>query len=213
MSVLRGPAPEGGAPRGDQEVEVADGRARRHPLIGTLLRRQTTLAVTALLILTVAPPSAGTSDEEAQAERLASAPAIPAAHVKVPQRGAVQRAVRVARNRQPTPPPKPTPDPPVVAQVPLPPPTEVPATLPPPKPVGWPWDALAQCESGGNWQANTGNGYYGGLQFLPSTWRSVGGTGLPHEASREEQVARGQALQARSGWGQWPACARKLGLR
>lgn len=75
------------------------------------------------------------------------------------------------------------------------------------------WDNLARCESGGNWSINTGNGYYGGLQFTASTWRSVGGSGLPHQASREEQIARGQILQARSGWGQWPACTRKLGLR
>lgn len=74
------------------------------------------------------------------------------------------------------------------------------------------WDRLAQCESGGRWNINTGNGYYGGLQFLPSTWRGVGGTGLPHQHSREEQIKRAQILQARSGWGQWPACARKLGL-
>jgi len=74
------------------------------------------------------------------------------------------------------------------------------------------WDRLAQCESGGNWAINTGNGYYGGLQFTLSTWRRVGGSGYPHEASREEQIARGQILQARSGWGQWPACAKKLGL-
>ncbi len=75
------------------------------------------------------------------------------------------------------------------------------------------WDALAACESGGNWAINTGNGYSGGLQFLPSTWRAVGGTGLPHQNSREEQILRGQILQARSGWGQWPACTKKLGLR
>lgn len=74
------------------------------------------------------------------------------------------------------------------------------------------WDQLAACESGGRWNINTGNGYYGGLQFLPSTWRAVGGTGLPHQHSREEQIHRAQILQARSGWGQWPACARKLGL-
>ncbi|MFO7778407.1 MAG: transglycosylase family protein [Nitriliruptoraceae bacterium] len=75
------------------------------------------------------------------------------------------------------------------------------------------WDRLAQCESGGNWQINTGNGYYGGLQFHPQTWRSVGGSGLPHQASKAEQIHRAQILQARSGWGQWPACSRKLGLR
>jgi Transglycosylase-like domain len=74
------------------------------------------------------------------------------------------------------------------------------------------WDALADCESGGNWQANTGNGYYGGLQFSASTWQAVGGTGLPHEHSRETQIHFGQILQARSGWGQWPHCAAELGL-
>lgn len=75
------------------------------------------------------------------------------------------------------------------------------------------WDRLAACESGGRWNINTGNGYYGGLQFSLPTWRSVGGSGLPSEASREEQIARASALQARSGWGQWPACSAKLGLR
>jgi LysM repeat protein len=75
------------------------------------------------------------------------------------------------------------------------------------------WDRLAACEAGGNWAANTGNGYYGGLQFTLSTWRSLGGSGLPSQASREEQISRASALQARSGWGQWPACTAKLGLR
>lgn len=73
------------------------------------------------------------------------------------------------------------------------------------------WDALAECESGGNWSTNTGNGYYGGLQFALSTWQSLGGEGYPHENSRETQIAIAQKLQARSGWGQWPACTRKLG--
>ncbi|QCX28528.1 resuscitation-promoting factor [Nocardioides jishulii] len=75
------------------------------------------------------------------------------------------------------------------------------------------WDRLAQCESGGNWGTNTGNGYYGGLQFSASTWASVGGSGLPHQHSREEQIKRGKILQARAGWGQWPHCSAKLGLR
>lgn len=75
------------------------------------------------------------------------------------------------------------------------------------------WDRLAACESGGNWSINTGNGYYGGLQFTLSTWQSVGGTGYPHQHSRAEQIKRGKILQARSGWGQWPACTAKLGLR
>ncbi|MDO5719935.1 MAG: transglycosylase family protein [Actinomycetaceae bacterium] len=74
------------------------------------------------------------------------------------------------------------------------------------------WSALAQCESGGNPATNTGNGYYGLYQFSASTWRSVGGTGLPSDASAAEQTQRAQILQQRAGWGQWPACARRLGL-
>jgi len=75
------------------------------------------------------------------------------------------------------------------------------------------WDRLAQCEAHGNWALNTGNGYYGGLQFSLTTWQAVGGSGYPHEASREEQIRRGQILQARYGWGQWPHCSAKLGYR
>ncbi len=74
------------------------------------------------------------------------------------------------------------------------------------------WDRLAQCESGGNWSINTGNGYYGGLQFTLGTWRGAGGSGYPNQASRAEQIHRAQIVQARSGWGAWPACSAKLGL-
>ena len=75
------------------------------------------------------------------------------------------------------------------------------------------WDRLAACESGGNWSINTGNGYYGGLQFSLASWRAVGGRGYPHRASRAEQIRRGRRLQARQGWGASPSCSRKLGLR
>jgi Transglycosylase-like domain len=75
------------------------------------------------------------------------------------------------------------------------------------------WDRLAQCESNGRWNANTGNGFYGGLQFLPSTWQANGGSGSPHLASRAEQIRVAQIVQSRYGWGQWPACSRRLGLR
>jgi hypothetical protein len=75
------------------------------------------------------------------------------------------------------------------------------------------WDRLAQCEAGGNWSANTGNGYYGGLQFSASSWRAVGGSGLPSQASKSEQIARAEMLKARQGWGAWPSCSAKLGLR
>ena len=75
------------------------------------------------------------------------------------------------------------------------------------------WGALAQCESGGNPRAVSRNGlYYGLFQFSLGTWAAMGGSGLPSDASPEEQLQRAQALQARSGWGQWPACAAKLGL-
>jgi uncharacterized protein YabE (DUF348 family) len=74
------------------------------------------------------------------------------------------------------------------------------------------WAALAQCESGGNPSTNTGNGYYGLYQFSLPTWQAMGGSGLPSEASASEQTMRAQKLQAQSGWGQWPACAAKLGL-
>ena len=76
------------------------------------------------------------------------------------------------------------------------------------------WDRLAQCESGGNWAINTGNGYYGGLQFSLSTWRAYGGPGYPHEQSRETQIAIATKLRDANGgsYGSWPACAEKLGL-
>ena len=74
------------------------------------------------------------------------------------------------------------------------------------------WDRLAECESGGNWSINTGNGFYGGLQFTLSTWRAYGGTGMPHEATREEQIAVAERVQDAQGWGAWPGCTSKLGI-
>jgi nucleoid-associated protein YgaU len=74
------------------------------------------------------------------------------------------------------------------------------------------WDALAQCESGGNWSTNTGNGFSGGLQFTPQTWAAFGGTGSPQNASRAQQIAVAEKVQASQGWGAWPACSAKLGL-
>ncbi len=75
------------------------------------------------------------------------------------------------------------------------------------------WDKLAQCESGGNWSINSGNGYYGGIQFNASTWQAFGGEGLPHQASRSEQIAVAERTLAAQGWNAWPACSRKMGLR
>lgn len=74
------------------------------------------------------------------------------------------------------------------------------------------WDSLAQCESGGNWSIDTGNGYYGGLQFTLQSWQAVGGTGYPNEASRTEQITLAKKLLAIQGWNAWPACSAQLGL-
>ncbi|WJY84577.1 Resuscitation-promoting factor Rpf2 precursor [Corynebacterium durum] len=78
------------------------------------------------------------------------------------------------------------------------------------------WDSLAQCEAGGNWAINTGNGFSGGLQFTPSTWLAYGGgqyAPQAHLATREQQIAVASKVQAGQGWGAWPACTAKLGLR
>jgi hypothetical protein len=78
------------------------------------------------------------------------------------------------------------------------------------------WDALAQCESGGNWAINTGNGYYGGLQFSASTWQAYGGgayASTANLATREQQIAIAEKLRAATGgYGSWPACSQSLGL-
>ncbi|MEU6645694.1 transglycosylase family protein [Saccharomonospora sp. NPDC046836] len=92
-------------------------------------------------------------------------------------------------------------------------------TKQPPQPVvtnGGTWDSLAQCESGGNWAINTGNGYYGGLQFNKSTWDAYGGSqyaSYPNDATREQQIAIATKVRDdRGGYGAWPACSSKLGL-
>ncbi|QGK72000.1 DUF348 domain-containing protein [Allosaccharopolyspora coralli] len=78
------------------------------------------------------------------------------------------------------------------------------------------WDKLAQCESTGNWSANSGNGYYGGLQFDQQTWSSFGGdqyAAYPHQASREQQIEIATKVRdSRGGYGAWPSCSSKLGL-
>ncbi|BCP42109.1 resuscitation-promoting factor rpfE [Mycobacterium intracellulare] len=84
--------------------------------------------------------------------------------------------------------------------------------VPPPPPVraySVNWDAIAQCESGGNWSISTGNGYAGGLQFTPSTWRANGGSGSPSGASREEQIRVAENVLHSQGIGAWPVCGRR----
>lgn len=90
------------------------------------------------------------------------------------------------------------------------------ATSPAPDPPastsssGLNWDSLAQCESGGNWAANTGNGYYGGLQFDLQTWQANGGSGYPHEHSRATQISVAESLYSKRGDDPWPACGHHL---
>ncbi|TXG88966.1 DUF3235 domain-containing protein [Rhodococcus rhodnii] len=77
------------------------------------------------------------------------------------------------------------------------------------------WDRLAQCESGGNWGINTGNGYQGGLQFSPSTWNAHGGgefAASANNASREQQIVVAERVLENQGWGAWPSCSSSLGL-
>ncbi len=106
---------------------------------------------------------------------------------------------------------------------PAPPPTTVPPTTVPPTtvppttvaataPAGGVWYELRMCESDGDYSINTGNGFYGAYQFALSTWLGLGFTGLPSDAPPAVQDRAAQELQARSGWGQWPACSAKLGL-
>jgi len=136
--------------------------------------------------------------------------------------GAAEAATTTTAAPTTTAPPPPPPTTTTAPPPPPPPPPPAPAPAPAPTTGGdgyadpnnpAAWDRLAQCEAGGNWSINTGNGYYGGLQFSLSSWRAVGGTGYPHEQSRETQIAMGQRLYAQGGWGHWPGCSAKLGYR
>ena len=76
------------------------------------------------------------------------------------------------------------------------------------------WDRVAQCESSGNWNISTGNGFFGGLQFTSSTWRAFGGAqfaGSANQATREQQIIVAERVLAGQGWGAWPVCSRKAG--
>ena len=97
-----------------------------------------------------------------------------------------------------------------------------PAPAPKPKPVTAAaprpgedqiWQRLRNCEAGGRYDRNSGNGYYGAYQFSAGTWRSLGYKGLPHQAPAEVQDEAARKLQKRGGWGQWPACSRRIGAR
>ena len=99
----------------------------------------------------------------------------------------------------------------------------LPASGPPPKPASlacakshWPWGCVAKCESGGDWHINTGNGHFGGLQFSQSTWEGFGGLKYAPRAdlaSRTEQIHIARKVVAVQGWGAWPHCSRRYGLK
>ena len=126
--------------------------------------------------------------------------------------GDAERQQWVAWTTPPPPPPEPEPQP-------TPPPAAVAPAAGPAAPAvaaGSVWDQLAQCEANGNWAINTGNGYHGGLQFSPGTWSAMGGgefAPYAYQATREQQIVVGERTLAAQGWGAWPGCARKLGLR
>jgi hypothetical protein len=122
---------------------------------------------------------------------------------------ALEARVELTATEPPPPPPPPAPEP---EPEPEPEPAAEPVATGGAIPLST-WEAVAQCESGGNWSINTGNGYYGGLQFNLDSWRWVGGSGYPHEASKAEQIHRAEILHSRQGWNAWPACSSKLGLR
>jgi hypothetical protein len=110
-----------------------------------------------------------------------------------------QRASRSATRQRVAPAPTPTPKP-VMAASPRPTEDQI-------------WQRLRNCEAGGRYERNSGNGYYGAYQMSAGTWRSLGYKGLPHQAAPEVQDEAARKLQARSGWGQWPACSRRVGAR
>lgn len=130
---------------------------------------------------------------EAAAKKLAEEQAAKAARAAAREAAARERASRNAARPRPA---------------------EAASPAPAPQPGGDDvWARLRRCEAGGVYSRNSGNGYYGAYQFSAGTWRSLGYHGLPHEAPPEVQDEAARKLQARSGWGQWPACSRRIGAR
>jgi hypothetical protein len=195
-------------------------RLARRALTTSLAALGAVVAPVALVAATAGMPSTGTSPAAASSSRAFAAEA----HLVRSQ--ADSRAVAFRADAPAATPATvvvPTTAAPTTTAPPPPPPTTAPPR-PKPAPVAAPsgsgngdpndpasWDRLAQCESSGNWAANTGNGYYGGLQFALSSWRAVGGQGYPHEASRETQIEMGKRLYNQGGWSHWPGCTRSFG--
>lgn len=170
---------------------------------GTILKHvRKTLMVATLMGALVVVPSAATANAEVGGMDPNLAPAGPAPDAP-PAPAPVGFDPML-----PPPPPAPAPegfDP----NVPPPPAPDAPPVPAPIKAYSVNWDAIAQCESGGNWSINTGNGYSGGLQFTPSTWRANGGSGSANSASREEQIRVAENVLHSQGIGAWPVCGRR----
>ncbi|CDO89734.1 resuscitation-promoting factor RpfE [Mycobacterium triplex] len=137
------------------------------------------------------------------------APAAPVGFDVPPPPAPAPAPVGFDPNVPPPPAPDAPPPPPAPVGFELPPPPPAPDAPPPVKAYSVNWDAIAQCESGGNWGISTGNGYSGGLQFTPSTWRANGGSGSPAGASREEQIRVAENVLHSQGIGAWPVCGRR----
>ena len=147
-----------------------------------------------------------------------------AAALPTPAAAGMEATIVTIPTATPIPTPVPTPAPVVVAApvapapvapAPVAPAPVAPAPPPPTYSGSSVWDDLARCESGGNWSINTGNGYYGGLQFSYDTWHGYDGgefAEYPHQATREEQIIVAERLRAARGYAPWPACRTKLGL-
>ncbi|MQS34860.1 LysM peptidoglycan-binding domain-containing protein [Streptomyces katsurahamanus] len=109
----------------------------------------------------------------------------------------------------------PEPPPPAAESIPAQEPAAEAATAPACAATGWPWNCIAECESGGDWHINTGNGYYGGLQFWQPTWEDHGGLGYAPRAdlaTREQQITVAEEVLRTQGWGAWPVCSKRYGL-
>jgi hypothetical protein len=179
--------------------------ARAHRERNTLNNVRKTLILAAITGSLVTAPSASASADAPPPAPAPDAPAAPA--------GFDPNVAPPPGPDAPPPPPGPdAPPPPAPAgfdpNVPPPPGPDA----PPPPPIraySVNWDAIAQCESGGNWSISTGNGFAGGLQFTSSTWHANGGSGSPSGASREEQIRVAENVLHSQGIRAWPVCGRR----
>jgi hypothetical protein len=194
--------------------------ARAHRERNTLNNVRKTLIVAAIAGSLVTVPS-GTANAEAMgfdpnvvpAGPAPDAPPPPAPDALAPVDGPPAPAPAGFDPNLPPPPAPDAPPPPAPVgfdpNVPPPPAPDAPPPPPVHKAYSVNWDAIAQCESGGNWGISTGNGYSGGLQFTSSTWHANGGSGSPAGASREEQIRVAEHVLHSQGIGAWPACGRR----